>query len=93
MQSGVMGHSIAVRGLPCQVLAVYSLPGCCRRALQEGYPLIGYTYWSIMDNYEWAEGYSKRFGLIYVDYRTMERIPKDSAAWYAHVIATNGSEL
>lgn len=64
-----------------------------RRALQEGYPLIGYTYWSIMDNYEWAEGYSKRFGLIYVDYRTMERIPKDSAAWYAHVIATNGSEL
>ena len=64
-----------------------------RRALQEGYPLIGYTYWSIMDNYEWAEGYSKRFGLIYVDYRTMERITKDSAAWYAHVIATNGSEL
>ena len=64
-----------------------------RRALQEGYPLIGYTYWSIMDNYEWAEGYSKRFGLIYVDYRTMERIPKDSAAWYTHVIATNGSEL
>lgn len=64
-----------------------------RRALQEGYPLIGYTYWSIMDNYEWAEGYSKRFGLIYVDYRTMERIPKDSAAWYAHVIATNGGEL
>lgn len=46
-----------------------------------------------MDNYEWAEGYSERFGLIYVDYRTMERIPKDSAAWYAHVIATNGSEL
>ncbi len=61
----------------------------CRRAR----PPIGYTYWSIMDNYEWAEGYSKRFGLIYVDYRTMERIPKDFAAWYAHVIATNGSEL
>lgn len=42
-----------------------------------------------------AEGYPAkwRFGLIYVDYRTMERIPKDSAAWYAHVIATNGSEL
>lgn len=63
------------------------------RALAEGYPLLGYTYWSIMDNFEWACGYDKRFGLIYVDYPTQRRIPKDSAAWYARVIATNGAEL
>lgn len=40
--------------------------------------------------YEWHSGYDDRFGLIYVDYRTMERIPKDSAAWYAEVVGTNG---
>ena len=46
-----------------------------------------------MDNYEWEKGYSERFGLIYVDYRTQERIMKDSAHWYSEVIRTNGSDL
>ena len=46
--------------------------------------------WSMLDNFEWAEGYDKRFGLVWVDYDTQERIPKDSALWYKDVIANNG---
>ena len=64
-----------------------------KRAADEGIPVIGYQYWSIMDNFEWAEGYDKRFGLIYVDYRTGERILKDSAYWYADVIRENGESI
>ena len=64
-----------------------------KRAADEGIPVIGYQYWSIMDNFEWAEGYDKRFGLIYVDYRTGERKLKDSAYYYADVIRENGENL
>lgn len=53
----------------------------------------GYFQWSLMDNFEWAKGYSDRFGLVYVDYRNQQRIMKDSAFWYKHVIETNGTEL
>ncbi|MFQ5793969.1 MAG: GH1 family beta-glucosidase [Candidatus Bipolaricaulia bacterium] len=60
------------------------------RAIEAGVPLKGYFVWSFMDNFEWAHGYSKRFGITYVDYETQERIPKDSAAWYRDVIAANG---
>jgi beta-glucosidase len=49
----------------------------------------GYFCWSLMDNFEWAEGYSKRFGLFVVDYPTQQRIPKGSARWYADVVARN----
>lgn len=63
------------------------------RAVREGIPVIGYQYWSVMDNFEWAMGYDKRFGLIYIDYRTQERTLKDSALWYKKVIETNGSIL
>lgn len=59
------------------------------RALAEGVPLKGYFVWSLMDNFEWAHGYSKRFGLIYVDYSTLERIPKASFYWYRRVIEEN----
>lgn len=59
------------------------------RAIQDGADIRGYFYWSLMDNFEWSEGYSQRFGLVYVDYRTGERIPKDSAGWYKKVIANN----
>jgi len=57
------------------------------RALTQGVPLRGYFVWSLLDNYEWAEGYSKRFGIVYVDYPTQRRIVKNSGRWYAAFIA------
>jgi beta-glucosidase len=59
-------------------------------AIQQGVDLRGYFYWSLMDNLEWAEGYAKRFGLVHVDYETQKRTLKESARWYADVIARNG---
>lgn len=59
------------------------------RAMQAGAPLAGYFVWSLMDNFEWAKGYAERFGIVWVDYTTQERILKDSALWYKQVIATN----
>jgi len=59
------------------------------RAVAEGYPLHGYFLWSLMDNFEWADGYTKRFGIHYVDFATGQRIPKLSAAWYRELIARN----
>jgi len=64
-----------------------------RRAIRDGVPVTGYFHWSLMDNFEWAEGYDQRFGLIYVDFQTQQRIPKESAKWYAEVIGTNGRNL
>lgn len=61
-----------------------------QRAIQAGVPVQGYFAWSLMDNFEWAKGYLERFGLIWVDYKTQERIIKDSGKWYAQVIANNG---
>ena len=60
-------------------------------AIADGIDLRGYFVWSFLDNFEWAEGYSKRFGLVYVDYRTQERIPKLSAHWYRDLIAAHRS--
>jgi beta-glucosidase len=59
------------------------------RAIESGVDLRGYFCWSFLDNFEWAEGYQKRFGLVYVDYGTQRRIPKASAAFYAGVIRSN----
>lgn len=64
-----------------------------KRAVLEGVDVQGYMHWSLMDNFEWAAGYYKRFGMIYVDYETQERILKDSAFWYQKVIASNGEIL
>ncbi len=55
--------------------------------------LRGYFHWSFSDNFEWAKGYSERFGMVYVDYRTKRRIRKDSSYWYHDVIQSNGEEL
>jgi beta-glucosidase len=60
------------------------------RAIAAGVPLRGYFVWSLLDNFEWGHGYSKRFGLIYVDYATQRRVLKSSAQWYSRVIAANG---
>jgi len=60
------------------------------RAMEAGADLRGYFVWSLMDNFEWARGYGMRFGIVRVDYDTLARTPKDSAAWYRDVIARNG---
>jgi beta-glucosidase len=59
------------------------------RAIAAGVPLKGYFVWSLLDNFEWGHGYSKRFGLIYVDYVTQRRVLKSSAKWYSRVMAAN----
>lgn len=64
-----------------------------KRAADEGIPVEGYFYWSLLDNYEWASGYSRRFGLTYVDYADMSRTLKDSAYRYRDIIAANGENL
>lgn len=63
------------------------------KKVAEKYPVTGYFYWSFIDNFEWTAGYTKRFGLVYVDYETLERTPKKSAYWYKKVIETNGEDL
>ena len=52
---------------------------------------MGYQYWSLMDNFEWAEGYGPRFGLVYVDYKTQKRTLKNSAYHYKKIIESNGA--
>jgi len=59
------------------------------RATVEGYPVKGYFLWSLLDNFEWADGYSKRFGIHYVDFKSQKRTPKLSAEWYREVISHN----
>jgi beta-glucosidase len=60
-----------------------------QRAAGEGVPLRGYFVWSLMDNFEWSYGYDRRFGLVRVDYDTLERIPKESGRWFAEVARSN----
>jgi beta-glucosidase len=62
-------------------------------AIAAGVDLRGYCAWSLLDNLEWAHGYSKRFGLVHVNFETQERTPKDSACFYRDVIASNGKVL
>ena len=59
-------------------------------AIDEGVNIGGYFQWSLLDNFEWSLGYQKRFGIVYVDYNTLERTPKESAHWYSEVIKRNG---
>jgi beta-glucosidase len=58
-------------------------------AVEEGVDVRGYYTWSLLDNFEWAEGYTKRFGLVHVDYPTQRRTPKASYGWYRDVIAAH----
>jgi beta-glucosidase len=61
-------------------------------AMQDGVDIRGYFVWSLLDNFEWGHGFTKRFGIIHVDYKTQKRIMKDSGEWYAGVIRTNQVE-
>ena len=63
------------------------------RGIEGGNDVRGYMHWSILDNFEWACGFRERFGLVHVDYETLKRTPKDSAWWYADVIASNGERM
>jgi beta-glucosidase len=60
-----------------------------RLAMQDGVDVRGYMVWSLMDNFEWGHGFTKRFGIIRVDYETQKRTVKDSGEWYAELIRTN----
>jgi beta-glucosidase len=72
---------------------LYSYLRNFKRAAAEGIPLGGFFQWTLMDNFEWAEGYKPRFGLVHVDFATQKRTWKDSAYWYRDVIACNGANL
>ena len=61
----------------------------CARAVRRGAPLAGYFAWSLLDNFEWAYGYDKRFGLVHVDYATQQRTIKGSGRRYAEIIAAH----
>jgi beta-glucosidase len=64
--------------------------GACEQVVAEGVPLRGYFVWSLMDNFEWSFGYSKRFGIVHVDFATQVRRPKDSYWWYRDLVAGFG---
>jgi beta-glucosidase len=64
-----------------------------RRAMRAGAHVEGYLAWSLLDNFEWQDGYKQRFGMIYVDYQSQRRVPKDSFYWYKQVIASRGASL
>ena len=59
------------------------------KAMEEGADIRGYFHWSLTDNFEWHSGYGDRFGLVYMDYRSCDRIPKDSFYWYKELIKQN----
>ncbi|MBS0196537.1 MAG: beta-glucosidase [Planctomycetes bacterium] len=64
-----------------------------RRAARDGTDIRGYFHWSLLDNFEWQQGYKERFGLIHVDFKTLARTPKESSRWYKRVIESNGAAL
>lgn len=64
-----------------------------RRAIDGGADVRGWFHWSWMDNFEWADGYKERFGLVHVDYETQRRTPKDSLAWFSEMVRSNGVSL
>ena len=68
----------------------HTISGLEKAIVEDGVDAQGFFCWSLLDNYEWSQGYRDRFGIVYVDYETLERIPKDSARWYSDVIKRNG---
>jgi len=83
----VRGHDGRVHD-PERTAYIQTYIDAVSRAIGEGAPVKGYFVWSLLDNFEWSHGYSKRFGIVYVDYPTLERVPKDSFYWYRDRIAS-----
>ena len=83
-------HDGAVRD-PERAAYIAAHVAATRRAIAAGIPVGGYFVWSLLDNFEWAEGYSKRFGIVYVDYPTLERVPKSSFHAYRDLIARSST--
>lgn len=95
-ENGLASSEPTRRAMQEDTLRIEYLTGYIKalhEAIEEGADVKGYFLWSLMDNFEWAEGFSKRFGLYYVDYQTMERIPKPAANWYTRVASTNSLEV
>ena len=80
---GAVADAARIRYLDAHIRAVHD-------AISSGVDVRGYMLWSMLDNFEWAWGYSQRFGIVHVDFDSLVRTPKDSARWYAQVIAANG---
>lgn len=78
---------------PIRIAYLHDHIRAVREAIEAGVDVRGYFAWSLMDNYEWAQGYAKRFGLVHVDFETLERTPKASAAFYREVIDSNGARI
>jgi beta-glucosidase len=87
----VRGHDGSVRDPERQAYLASHLDATAR-AIDAGVPVRGYFVWSLLDNFEWAQGYGKRFGIVFVDYPTLERVPKASFAWYRETIARRRAE-
>ncbi|MEO8192334.1 MAG: GH1 family beta-glucosidase [Gemmatimonadales bacterium] len=78
---------------PLRVEYLRSHLQAARDAMQQGVQLRGYFTWSLLDNYEWSHGYTKRFGIVHVDYDTQERTIKDSGRFYSRIIRSNGAAI
>ena len=95
-ENGTSGHDVVAGDGgshdPDRVEYVRSHLAAVAEAVAAGVDVRGYYLWSFLDNFEWAWGYEKRFGIIHVDFETQERTPKDSAYWYRDVIARGGVE-
>ena len=85
------GHDGTVRD-PERIEYLSSYLDVVARALDEGVPVRGYFVWSLLDNFEWSFGYGRRFGLVYVDYPTLKRIPKSSFSWYRDLIMASRAD-
>ena len=78
---------------PNRITFLNSYIGAMQKAYDEGANVAGYFLWTFLDNFEWADGYKQRFGIVYVDFASQRRIVKDSAFWYQKIIETNGRML
>ena len=78
---------------PNRITFLDSYIGAMQKAYDEGANVAGYFLWTFLDNFEWADGYKQRFGIVYVDFASQRRIVKDSAFWYQKIIETNGRML